>query len=145
VRPSSSAAVLGSGAEPSGAAEHPLQLLRVHAAGERPQRLHDRRVGQHPFADVKAAAGERDGALPPGVVEQLGDQAGLADAGLARHHNRGGPAARRPLQRRPELGDLGVAADKDRTGDSPASAVDHPDPIAGGVRAGGARSGAAGR
>ena len=85
----------------AGAAQHPLQLLRVHGAGERAQRFDDRRVGQHPFPDIQATAGKRHGAEAVGVADQLGDQPGLADAGLARHHHDGGLAGRRTFERRP--------------------------------------------
>jgi hypothetical protein len=108
-----------------GAAQHPLQLRRLGDAGQRAQRLHQRGVRQDALPDVQAATGERDRAPPGGLAEQLGDQPGLADAGLARHHHGGGPAGRRQLEGRPELGDLGVAADQNRTGDSAGHAADH--------------------
>jgi hypothetical protein len=92
----------------------------------RTQRLDHRRIRQDPFPDIQATPGERHGAEVVGVAEQLGDQPGLADAGLARHHHDGGIAGRRPFQRRPEPRDLGVAADHDGTGDSPDHAADHP-------------------
>ncbi len=38
-------------------AEHPLQLRRVHGIAERPQRLDQRRIGDHPLAQGQAAPG----------------------------------------------------------------------------------------
>jgi hypothetical protein len=115
----------------TGAVKDALQLLRVEHAGERAQRLDHGRVGEDPVSEVEAAAGQRDrtgraGPAPlAGLADQLGDQAGLADAGLARHHDDRGLAARRPLERPPELDNLSVAADQHRAGDTPDHANDH--------------------
>jgi hypothetical protein len=110
----------------AGPAQHPVQLPRAQRHGQRPQRLHQRRIGQDPFADVQAAAGERDRAELAGPADQVGDQPGLADTGLARHHHDGGPAGRGPFEGHLELGGLGVAADQNRAGDSAGHASDHP-------------------
>jgi len=107
----------------AGPAQHPLQLGGVQQADQWPQRLHQRGVGRDAVADVQAAAGEGD--RPAGPADQVVDQPGLADAGLARHHHDGGLAAGRPFEGRPELSGLGVAADHNRTGDSPGHASDH--------------------
>ena len=109
-----------------GPAQHPLQLGRVQQADQRPQRLDQRGVGQDAVADVQAAAAEGDGAALAGPAEQPGHQPGLADAGLARHHQDGGPAGCRPLERGLEPRDLGGPADQNRTGNSPRHAADHP-------------------
>jgi hypothetical protein len=100
----------------AGSAEHPLQLSRVHGSAERPQRLHHRRVGDHPLAHVQAAPGEPKRRLCAHPAEQLGHQPGLANASLARYHHRGGRARLRTLEGRPELSVLGGAADEHRAG-----------------------------
>jgi hypothetical protein len=110
----------------AGAAQHPLQLRGIEQVDERPQRLHHRRVRQDSVPDVQAAAAEGDRAEPAGLAKQFGHQPGLADARLARHHHDGGLAGCGPLQRRPELGDLGVTAGQHWTGDSSDHATDHP-------------------
>jgi hypothetical protein len=106
------------GDEPSqlraGAAQHPLQLLRVHGAGERAQRLDHRRIRQDPFPDIQAAPGECDGADLADGAEQFGDQAGLADAGLAPHQDDGRFPICGPPSSRLESLKLLDAADKGR-------------------------------
>jgi hypothetical protein len=69
---------------PAGAAQDLCELLRIQGAGQRAQRLDHRRVGQHTLTHVQAAATEYHHPGLGGVVGQLGDQAGLADAGFAR-------------------------------------------------------------
>jgi len=59
------------------------QGRRVQRPGQRPQRLHDRGVGQPAAAELDATADQHPGARRLGPCRQLGDEAGLADAGLA--------------------------------------------------------------
>ena len=60
----------------AGTAEYPLQLGRVHGIAERAQRLDQRRIGDHPLADVQAAAGECQRPTCTHLGEQLGHQPG---------------------------------------------------------------------
>jgi hypothetical protein len=119
-----------------GRLQHVLgRLGERFGAGQGAQRLDHRGVGQHALGDVQAATTQRHHTRLGCVVGQLGDQAGLADAGLARHHHDGGLAAGRPLQHRPQLGELAITAHQHRAGDTPDHAVDHrrSDPFPGGV------------
>ena len=63
---------------------------------------------------------------PGGVTEHLGHQPGLAYPGLARDQQGSRLAGCRPLDRRPEPGHLGVAADQHRAGNPPPHTVHHP-------------------
>jgi hypothetical protein len=79
-----------------GPAQRPLQLRRLDDRGQGAQGLDQWRVGQDPFPDVQAAAGERDRLQLGGLAEELGDQPGLADASLAATTTMAGrPAAAR--------------------------------------------------
>ena len=100
-----------------GAAQHPLQLGGAQHGGQRAQRLHHRRVGQDALPDVQAAAGERHHPETGGIAGRLSHQPGLAYPRLARDQHGSGLAGCCPLDRRPEPGHLGVAADQHRAGD----------------------------
>ena len=56
---------------------------------QRPQDLHDRGIGQGAIADRHTAPGQHPGPVGGAAARQLGDQAGLADAGLAPHQDDG--------------------------------------------------------
>jgi hypothetical protein len=77
----------------------PHQL--THGAGtevgkQRPQRFRDRGVGQGTLTNGHAAARQHPGPVGGAAAGQLGDQAGLADAGLAPHQDDGRFAIRGP-------------------------------------------------
>ena len=89
------------------------ELVRAQAA----QGTDDRGVGQLAVTEVHAVAGEHARALFAGAGAQLGDQARLADARLARdQHDRRAPVGR-ALERRAEPGQLALAPNEVRTRD----------------------------
>ena len=89
------------------------ELVGAQAA----QGADDRRVGQLAVAEVDAVAGEHARALFAGAGAQLGDQARLADARLARDERDRGAAVGRALERRGEARELALAPDELRTRD----------------------------
>jgi hypothetical protein len=109
--------------------------LRAQAVGEvdpalgevardRAQRVDERRVRELGAAQLEAMADEHVG-LGPVLVRacararlELGDQAALADAGLAGDEHERRSAARGALERRLERGELIGAADEDGAGDA---------------------------
>ena len=104
-------------AQPIEQREQRLEHLRLarrigHRLAERPQRLHERRVGEGRAAELEAVADE-DGYVGAGL--ELRHEAGLADPRLARHERERG----RPRQRRLEHRQLIGAADERGAGDAP--------------------------
>ena len=84
------------------------------SAGKGPQRLHDRGIGQGALADRHTAAGQHPRPVGGAAGGQFGDQAGLADAGLAPHQDDGRvPICGPPPGRLEEL-ELLDAADEGR-------------------------------
>ena len=97
--------------------EQRLEHLRLarrigHRLAERPQRLHERRVGEGGAAELQAVTDE-DGYAGAGL--ELRHEAGLADPRLARHERERG----RPRERRLEHRQLVGAADERGAGDAP--------------------------
>jgi hypothetical protein len=78
------------------------------------------RVDEQPVRQVilelRRAALEDEHATDVGKLAQLGEQAGLADARLARQHHGRGVAVGQSVQRIGERRDLGVAVDEVRCG-----------------------------
>jgi hypothetical protein len=106
-------------------AEHLVELGGPEQPGQRPRRVDQRGVREDAVADVEAAAGERDGAGVGGPAHQLADEPGLAHPGFAADHDGRGLAGRGTGEGRPQAGDLAVATDEHRTGDSLRHEPDH--------------------
>ena len=101
-RRSSSRAVAGpspgarAGAGPGrGAGRRPRRRSPGRSASSRPSTSENGQVGQRAVAEVEAVAGDDLPALGEGEVAQLGQQPGLADAGVAGEQRRGRLADRR--------------------------------------------------
>ena len=103
-----SAANLGhqAGQLASARSEERRQRPRVDVAEERPERLDERPVRKPAGPEREAAADEDADARSRHLIRECGDQAGLADPGLARHDDDPRFAGRRPrvgLGEAPEL------------------------------------------
>ena len=98
----------------AGRAEHLGQFVRRADPGQRTQRVDERGERQALRAELDAMAGqhrETGAGCAPG---QLGDQARLADAGLARDDREARLGRRGPLQQRGQRRDLLAPPDEDR-------------------------------
>jgi hypothetical protein len=84
----------------------------VPGARQRPQRGDQRHVRELAVAEVDAVADEHERVLLTRLLLQLGEQARLADARLARDEGERRPAVRGIGERSLELGQLGRAADE---------------------------------
>jgi hypothetical protein len=94
-----------------------LGQRRVAGAGERPQRGDQRHVRQLALAEVDAVAGQHQRAALGRAPLELGEQARLADAGLAGQEHDRRPLAAGVGERGLELGQLGGAPDQARARD----------------------------
>jgi hypothetical protein len=90
----------------------------VAAAGQRAQRGDDRRVGQLGVAEVDAVAPEDAGVARAGGLDEVVDQAALADARLAGDEDEAALVRGRTVERRVELGELDAASDEGVGGDA---------------------------
>ena len=81
-------------------------------AGDRAQRVDQRRVRDRGAAQLQAVADEHARAGVAGAGFELGDEPALADAGLAGDEGEGGNARRRAAERAVESGELVRAADE---------------------------------
>jgi hypothetical protein len=108
------------------AAAQPVQLHPLGPAAA--VQLGQERAQRVAAVQLVGPVGQDQGDPAAQVADQEPEQVagGLVGPVEVRHHHGGGPAGRRPLERRPELGDLGVAADQHRTGDSLGNVVDDP-------------------
>ena len=83
--------------------------------GQPAHHLGEREVGQRAVTEVEAVAGDDLPAVGDGEVTQLGEQPGLADAGVARQQHRtrrraGVELGRTDAEQRAQLGQLGVTS-----------------------------------
>jgi hypothetical protein len=98
----------------AGRAEHLGQLVRRADPGQRTQRVDERGERQPLGAELDAMAGQHRETGVGCAPGQLGDQAGLADAGLARDDREARLGLRGPLQQRGQRRDLLAPSDEDR-------------------------------
>ena len=84
-------------------------------AGQAPKRGEERGVGELALAQVDALAEARLAATLGDTRRELGQQSGLAHAGVAEHEGERGGARLGLCERRLELGQLGRAADETGT------------------------------
>ncbi len=82
---------------------------RIAVAKQRPEGAEQRRVGQLALAELDAVAGEHERVERARAADQLIDEAGLADAGLAGYENQGRAPVGRVVQRGLQLGELAGA------------------------------------
>ena len=105
------------------------QLGLVRAGAHVTEGVDERHVGQADVAHLEAPADQHPGAASGGLGRQLGEQAGLADTGLAGHQRHRRTAGLRPRQQLQELGELLGPADERRTG-----RIHHPGKYRAGLR-----------
>jgi hypothetical protein len=96
-----------------------VQRRRLQPPAQTAQRLHYRYVGQRPLAELDAAAEQHLSAALADLAGELGDQAGLAHAGLTADAQRQRLAAAGVCVRRLETAQLSCATDEARGGDPP--------------------------
>jgi hypothetical protein len=94
-----------------GEPDEPADGLRAQLGQQDSQGLHDRGIRQGAVADRHTAPGQHPGPIR-GACDQLGDQAGLADTGLAPHQDDGRFAICGPPSGRLEGLELREAADE---------------------------------
>jgi hypothetical protein len=97
-----------------GWADHSADLFHADLGDQGPQSLHDRRIGQGTVAHGQAAADQHPGPVAGATGDQLGDEACLADTGLAPHQDDSRLGGCRPPPGRLEDPELPDAADEDR-------------------------------
>jgi hypothetical protein len=96
--------------------DQPADLHHADLSDQRPQGLNDRRIGQGAVAHRHAAARQHPGPVGGATADQLGDQACLANPGLAPHQDDGRLGGCRPPPGRLKDLELLDAAHKGRAG-----------------------------
>ncbi len=106
-------------------ADDGLELLGREATDQSAKRLDDGGVGQRAVTEDDAAAAEDHRPVAVREVGELADEPGLADAGLARDHDRAAPPLAGAPQRGSESLELDGPSDEDRAGDAGRHALDY--------------------